>query len=402
MIKFNSLAGNFYPQTSMRDGEQILAVHNCVVDEFFNYINELESAGFEKINYRKIGANKECDYSSNHYASLKNGDRVVHVFFDAPNHTVRIVERENCVLPTEPIKESKIVTPSITQISIFAGMCYCVGLSNGNYIMFDCGVHNVEDEKRLYTFLTENNFSDNKPIIENWFFTHPDVDHIELATHFFKEYGDKVDIRAVSYNFPDCDKINRMVMTDRVQRDILAFEESIKINIPTAKKYTIYTGQEYKFAGVNVEVIWSAEANYPKTFTSYNDISACFKLNFESGKTAILLGDCGHGECKQIAETYGEYLKSNVLQVAHHGLIGGDKRLYKFIDPEFCFWPTTEIRFNGKLENQKYQWCIGEGGCDYNAYIRDESIRKRQHFSHGKTVTLKMGEEKIAVKITKN
>ncbi len=33
-----------------------------------------------------------------------------------------------------------------------------------------------------------------------------------------------------------------------------------------------------------------------------------------------------------------------------------------------------------------YQWCLGEGGCDYNAYLRDEKIRKRIHY-HGSITT---------------
>ena len=101
-----------------------------------------------------------------------------------------------------------------------------------------------------------------------------------------------------------------------------------------------------------------------------------------------MLGDCQNEACKRIADRYGDYVKSDVLQVAHHGLIGGDKRLYQLINPEICFWAVPETRFLGKKLNQRYQWCLGEGGCDYNTYLRDTSIRERTHYHGGKTVTI--------------
>ncbi len=79
-----------------------------------------------------------------------------------------------------------------------------------------------------------------------------------------------------------------------------------------------------------------------------------------------------------------------ILQVSHHGLIGGYKRLYQIVDPEICFWPTAERRFLGLKEGQRYQWCLGEGGCDYNAYLRDNSIRERTHYTHSTTTTIKV------------
>jgi hypothetical protein len=95
-----------------------------------------------------------------------------------------------------------------------------------------------------------------------------------------------------------------------------------------------------------------------------------------------------HEACRRIAHTYGDYLKSDILQVTHHGLIGGDKELYELINPEICFWATSEERFLGLTPNQRYQWCLGEGGCDYNRWLRDDTIRKRMHYHCSNIVTI--------------
>ena len=102
----------------------------------------------------------------------------------------------------------------------------------------------------------------------------------------------------------------------------------------------------------------------------------------------MFLGDCMQYLCRQIAYIYGDYLKSDVLQVTHHGLIGGEIGLYKYIDPEVCLWSTSEKRFLGILEGQKYQWCIGEGGCDFNRWLRDDSVRVRKHYHLGETAVI--------------
>ncbi len=117
------------------------------------------------------------------------------------------------------------------------------------------------------------------------------------------------------------------------------------------------------------------------------------RFTFDNGKTFTVLGDGTEQTSKQVASTYKEYLKSDILQLAHHGLIGGDKTLYSYIDPSICFWATSKERFEGNYDTNKdgkvtsadVQHCLGQGGCDYNAYIRNESIRVRTHYHAGET-----------------
>jgi hypothetical protein len=113
-----------------------------------------------------------------------------------------------------------------------------------------------------------------------------------------------------------------------------------------------------------------------------------FKINFDSGKTALIMGDCMHESCKEIALAYREYLKCDWLQVTHHGVIGGNKWLYSLADPDICFWPVTKQGFEGTFSWEKYHWCLGDGGCDYNAFLRDDNVKKRTHYTNEKIITL--------------
>ena len=167
-------------------------------------------------------------------------------------------------------------------------------------------------------------------------------------------------------------------------------EENIKSSYPNADLYALHTGQSYFYPGIEIEILWSIDDTFPYPYVSFNDTSAAFRIKFKNGKTMTFLGDCQIEACKKISQRSGDYLKSDILQVTHHGLIGGDKGLYKLIDPETCFWSVAEKRFLGLKPNQRYQWWLGEGGCDYNSYLRNESIRKRTHYHHGETITIEV------------
>ena len=93
-----------------------------------------------------------------------------------------------------------------------------------------------------------------------------------------------------------------------------------------------------------------------------------------------------------------EFLKAGVMQPIHHGLLGGNLDLYKAIDPDICLWPSPKERFAGTWIDPRrvaegkptVQYCIGEGGCDYNTWLRDDNIKKRKHFHAGMTTTIPM------------
>ena len=205
------------------------------------------------------------------------------------------------------------------------------------------------------------------------------------------EYKDKVNVQAFAYQFPDCDKISVAIESvEEMKKDIDVLEKNIQTSYPKAEHYTLHTGQSYYFSGSEIEILWTVDDTYPADYLSFNDLSAAVRIKFDGGKNVLLLGDCMHESCRRLAHTYGDYLKSDILQVTHHGLIGGDRELYELIDPEICFWAISEERFLGIKANQRYQWCLGEGGCDYNAYLRDQTIRKRIHHHASETVTIEI------------
>ena len=385
--KYPSVAGQWYPIGSLCKGDARQRIENTTVDECREYAALLEETGFSLVSAREIPSG--VSFAQNLFYEYENGKTRVFVFFDASNSTTFVTGEPFQALPiANPVCAEEGVAPTVTQLAVNLGMCYAVQLKNGEFILIDGGVASEEDERLLYSFLKEKTLGAN-PTVALWIFTHAHSDHIGMATGFLERYKEEVTVKAFAYQFSDVTKVTvTMENMAEAGKIIDRLEEVLAKFYPTATKYSLHTGQSYSFAGVEIEVLCTIDDTYPSVYKSLNDMSAALRMKFESGRTVLFLGDCMLGTCRRLAHTYGSYLKSDILQVAHHGLIGGDRYLYEFIDPELCFWPTAETVFLGKHTRHRYKYCLGEGGCDYNAYLRDESIRKRTHYHGSKTVTV--------------
>ena len=98
----------------------------------------------------------------------------------------------------------------------------------------------------------------------------------------------------------------------------------------------------------------------------------------------LVLGDCEQTVCEYLAKLYEDSIKSDILQVTHHGLNGGSISLYSYVKPEICFWAIDKNRY------ETSPWCLGQNGCDFNIWIRNDKIKDRDHYHASETTTLKV------------
>jgi len=396
---FATTAGNTLPVGKTRHGFQI-CVQNATVEECRAYAQTLETAGFALYAANEVPAGSEEPCHINLFYTYTRPDVYVFLSWNASLHTARItLEPPQALPPAEKpvLTDRDVIVPAVTLLQLDSGMSCVIHLPDGSFIIIDGGVYKPEDARRLHSFLVGNTREGSKPVIASWMFTHPHSDHIGLAAAFIREYAANIDIRAFAYQFPDARWMDTSLESETEKAGVARLEKSIADFFPEAIIYTLHTGQIYSFKGVAIEILCTGDDIYPAVPVTYNDVSAAWRIRFEGGKTVMILGDCMHRECRQLAHTYGDYLKSDILQLAHHGLIGGDKKLYQLIDPEICLWTIRESRFLGTQGGQTYQWCLGEGGCDYNAWIRDENVRLRRHYHQSTTTTVPVQAEEDGI-----
>ena len=86
------------------------------------------------------------------------------------------------------------------------------------------------------------------------------------------------------------------------------------------------------------EVIHTPDPAYREKM-SINDSSVVYKLNYQSGtQTMMLLGDAEPVTSRDLEENCAEKLKSDVVQVGHHGCGNVSKECYAAIGAKKYLW----------------------------------------------------------------
>ena len=81
-----------------------------------------------------------------------------------------------------------------------------------------------------------------------------------------------------------------------------------------------------------------------------------FTIN--TGKNKILfLGDAGKILSKKLLEKQKENLKSDIVQMAHHGQAGVKESLYKAIGAKISLWPTPKWLYDTPTEYHHWLHC---------------------------------------------
>lgn len=369
-----------YPLRPLAHDAQEVAFEGATKAEYDAYVAQLLAAGFTKYSERTISAGSDKPDVCNTYHIFTKDDIYVSTTWQGPLTLIRIVtsipsKEELPSLEPVALQPTHTVTPTVAQMHITGGsklmggggMSYVMQLADGKFIIVDGGVTSSFSEGILIEYLEAKAAEAGmaKPVIAMWIFSHAHGDHIQLATGasgymgFFgvaKNRG--YTIESIAYNFPNDLSVDPItgdtLPEDTVPSDddsgrIWSFEYEIRRHWPNAKVYTPRAGQVYYFAGMHIEILSTEEDSYPLTSQSYhNGYCTTFRAIFEDGKSFMFLGDNTPTINAQLATLYGDYLKSDVLQMAHHGLTGGEITSYRNIDPDICLWPTTKLRFSGE------------------------------------------------------
>lgn len=293
------------------------------------------------------------------------------------------------------------VKTSVAQLEVSAGMAYAIQLSDGRFIMIDGGEHFDVDGERILRYLREKAQGE-KPVIAAWFFTHGHSDHIQLAARFMVEYKNEVEIEKIAYNIPTNIEYNGYDKTSKRNNDEseAMWFQAVEA-YPNENLHILRTGDEFTIDNVKVNVLTTAFDKYPDPPTNRNHTSAVMKFTFSCGTSFLAFGDAGGERLFNLIEQGSpiycsdEMLKSDIMQVPHHGLKvvhadGYDKvlALYRKVAPKICFWPQKATRFyNDKLcQDEQYS---------YNRFLLDSV--KDKNFHQTQTVVVEMEDLHITL-----
>ena len=99
-------------------------------------------------------------------------------------------------------------------------------------------------------------------------------------------------------------------------------------NHPEIPVIRLHTGETFYLDNLKVDVLCSHEDVFPNDNSNYNDSSVVIMLTVE-GTKILIPGDAGHEESYILEARYPDYLKSDIVQSAHHGHFGTTENFYQ-------------------------------------------------------------------------
>ena len=401
---YSARIGEISAPYDCEDGNTAVSIVGTTLSEFSAYVSAIFATNATLYSKNEVEGN--CFYTF-----IVNGDDgveyAVHLMYYPIRGNARIVWGKKGFLPVvdDAVFASGDYRTSILQYARNGvynsqpatgapGMSYIITLADGSFILIDGGprqrdqhftkalvdgewVDAPRDEEhdcdKLYRLLCERTPAGQKPVVAAWFITHGHSDHTDLAGDFLRKYKDQVEVRIAAYNLPD--PLKHPIKNEPSDILHITLQHVVKgFELVGATHWDVHTGQRMSFPGCEVEILHTHEDYFPKSYAWGNHTSSAFRFKFK-GKTFMVLGDCESDICHQMFYKYGEYLKSDILQITHHGANGGSTDLNRVIDPEICLWPIDAWRFctDGRM--------LGfQRGYEYNWVLRNDEFKIRQHY----------------------
>ena len=328
------------------------------VDQYKAYRAKLEAAGYT--------LQQENQIQDNLFATYYNSNVMIHTYYVAYLSAVRVVVESmtTAVLPQQEDPYTKITETTFTMMDLDYeagnfGNAFIITLEDGSFIVHDGGGDTGKDKTELYNTLTRlNKRTDGKIVIAAWFISHEHWDHFKNFFDVCNSYSTKVELEQVVYNVARTSiNYNSYNPGGYVKNG----NGNLKgLSILTKCKLTkLHTGQKIQIRNLTIECLYTQEDIYPNILHKFND--SCMVTRFSvDGQRFTILGDIEDAASAIMVQMYNATtLKTDILQVAHHGW-GATTKLYNLFKPTVLMWPTDQNSFNSQTAgtNNGYYYTI--------------------------------------------
>lgn len=253
-------------------------------------------------------------------------------------------------------------------------MGYIIKTSTDKVIIIDGGT--TEDAPNLINHINRLGGK-----VDIWFITHPHSDHAGAIEKVVKET--EIPIEKIYYTANNIEWY--IQYTPERAYEAENFYYTIQNKRVKDKVEEVTLNQKIKIDFINCEVL--GIKNPEITEDGFNNSSMVLKMNLP--ETSILfLGDTGEESGDKLLENQKDKLKSDIVQVAHHGQNGAKESLYQVIQAKICLWPTPEWIWNNNLGK-------GENTGPFTTFETREWMKKLQVKKH---IIEKDGDITITVK----
>ncbi len=312
------------------------------IESFLGVCKYYEEDGYELYSYNVL--------NDNHFATYTKGKKLAHIYWIECESELNVAISNNCGEAMPP-KTPEVTTgehkTSVTQIQSpdYNGMGYVIQLADGSFILYDGGYTDRAEE--MWNTLVALNGGEENIVIRAWVITHSHIDHYQCFSEFSNKYADKVTLERliISPTHKDDTDGDTYLLTE-VKNDIVKFDG--------AKILYAHTGMTLRFCNVKLEILFAPEELYISDSRWGSGLANLIDGNSSSmvsrvytdDYSAIFLGDATNHVANKMLIYYGDYLKSDMCQAAHHGFESFPLIGYRHIKASIMWYPTTQVCYD--------------------------------------------------------
>ncbi|MBS6519025.1 MAG: MBL fold metallo-hydrolase [Clostridium sp.] len=172
--------------------------------------------------------------------------------------------------------------------------------------------------------------------VSAWLITHPHSDHVGALTNLLNRNPIPVQIDNIYCSFLTREQYEKGDHMGRMS-DYDSLMAALS-KIPAERLHMSLTRGQ-KIVVDNAEITVMNDPFYTD-YNTFNNSSIAYRIDI-NGKRLMFLGDMGWEPGTRLIRMWDyKELKSDVVQMAHHGQDGAEENLYQVLHPEICFWPT--------------------------------------------------------------
>ena len=381
------------------DGIDLLLVEETTKGEYESFCDSLKADGYTVYVTRILNGNI--------YTTFTKEETFVHTHYAPSNATVKVTMGDACDLPVR--KEDAIIKnvcqPKLTFVAQRAdkpehephtdiGLSVVFTLSDGRLIVLDGGMPNEKNHLGLLNAMREASPDKDNIVIAGWYLSHAHIDHHGAAWQFILQHLDKVKIEAFVLNYAaDTHYENLTEDSWKKADDAQLFRGALEKISPDTKVIKAHSGQVYYYGEEAVEIVYSVEDYYPEPLNYNNSSSLVLRLHAK-GNTVMLLADTTHTSGARMMELHRDALKSDMVQIAHHGMWASYSQLYRYINAPVLLWPSNLTNAKKWFNDSVVQTAVGIAEDVYlSGNTEDTVLTFPYEIKHNKADFLKQIEE---------
>ncbi len=341
----------------------LILVENTTLDAHKAYLQKLEGDGYALYTENQI--------VDNLFSTYKNDKYIVTASYLPSEEQTRLILEPMAPLPDlkEENKYTTLVsTPTVAQLGLESngnknGMSYVIQLADGSYIIIDGGFQLDSDVKQLYDYMYDNAPDKNNIVIAAWFLTHSHGDHTGAFLKFSQSsYAKKVKLEKVIGAFVGDESLTTLLDATLTKASEI---KAAAGRFSGAEYVRAHAGQKYYLRDAEIEMLYTIESLFPAPLERSNSTSLVFTVNI-GGQRLLFFGDATNNAIGNVVDLFGDYIKSDFVQTAHHGYAAGDKGTkgiksgYELSAPTVVLWPVGFADYDMVIDTFDYNKLLAQ------------------------------------------